>query len=358
MSFMSSRIFFKQLGFGLRVYLRVPAAVFWTLAFPIVMLLGLGTVFGGGKPPSVHLAWVQASTGSPDDVLMQAALAERGLQVELLTAAAADERWRAGKLPALLEGEAGHYQLRVNSYLAAQGMQAEALVQQAYLVAQARRQGAEPPAQLPVALSSPGGRHAHNYAAFLLPGLLGLNLMMLGVFSTGMVDVSMREKGGYKRLAATPLSKPAYLAAQLAVRLIIMVAGAATLLLTGLLVFDIRSEGTLGALFTLLLLGAACFIAMGYVLASLARTVEAYGGMSNLVFLPLMLLSGVYFSLDAAPPWLQMAAAALPLAPLLTALRAVFNDGATLASQGQAIAIVSAWAAVLFGLAVRRFRWV
>ncbi|MDI4632195.1 ABC transporter permease [Pelomonas sp. V22] len=355
---MNFRIFFKQFTFGLRVYLRLPAAVFWTLAFPIVMLLGLGTVFGGGKPPTAHLVWAQSQQGSPDDALMRTALAERGLEVETVTVEAADERWRAGKLPALLEGEGGQYRLRLNSYLAAQGAQAEALVQQAFLVAQARRQGAEPPARLPVEMSSPGGRHAHNYAAYLLPGLLGLNLVMLGVFSTGMVDVTMREKGGYKRLAATPLSKPAYLAAQLGVRLVIMTAGAVTLLLTGWLVFGIRSEGSLGALFALLLLGAACFIAMGYVLASLTRTVEAYGGIANLVFLPLMLLSGVYFSLDAAPHWLQLAAASLPLAPLLSALRAVFNDGASLASQGQAMAIVGAWAVVLFGLAVRRFRWV
>lgn len=355
---MSSRIFFKQLEFGLRVYLRVPAAVFWTIAFPIVMLLGLGTVFSGAKPAAPHLVWVQAAESSPDDALMRTALTERGLDVEVISASAADERWRAGKLPALLEGEAGRYRLRVNSYLVAQGMQAEALVQQAFLAAQARRQGAEPPMRLPVEMSSPGGRHAHNYAAFLLPGLLGLNLMMLGVFSTGMVDVSMREKGGYKRLAATPLSKPIYLGSQLGVRLIIMVASAAALLLTGRLVFGIHSEGNLGALFALLLLGAACFIAMGYVLASLARTVEAYGGIANLVFLPLMLLSGVYFSLDAAPQWLQMAAAALPLAPLLTALRAVFNDGASLASQWQAMLIVAGWAAAMFGLAVRRFRWV
>lgn len=355
---MSSRIFFKQLTFGLRLYLRLPAAVFWTIAFPIVMLLGLGTVFSGGKPAAPRLVWVQGAESSPDDALMRTALAERGLVIETVSVASADERWRAGKLPALLEGEAGHYRLRVNSYLVAQGMQAEALVQQAFLAAQARRQGTEPPPRLPVELSSPGGRHANNYAAFLLPGLLGLNLMMLGVFSTGMVDVTMREKGGYKRLAATPLSKPVYLAAQLGVRLIIMATSASALLLAGRLVFGIHSEGNLGALFALLLLGAACFIALGYVLASLTKTVEAYGGISNLVFLPLMLLSGVYFSLDAAPAWLQMAAAALPLAPLLTALRAVFNDGASLASQGQAMAIVGAWAVVLFGLAVRRFRWV
>jgi ABC-type multidrug transport system permease subunit len=86
--------------------------------------------------------------------------------------------------------------------------------------------------------------------------------------------------------------------------------------------------------------------------------VESYSGLANLLFLPLMLLSGVYFSLDAAPVWLQKGAELLPLAPLLKALRAVFNDGATLLSQGPQLAVIAGWLVVLFGLAVKRFRWV
>jgi ABC-type multidrug transport system permease subunit len=97
---------------------------------------------------------------------------------------------------------------------------------------------------------------------------------------------------------------------------------------------------------------------MGYLLASFARSIDSYDGLANLVFLPMMMLSGVYFSLDSAPRWLQQGAEFLPLAALLRALRAVFNDGASLATQQSQLLLVTAWTGVFFVLAVKRFRWV
>jgi ABC-type multidrug transport system permease subunit len=355
---MNLRIFFSQLHMGLRLYLRVPAAVFWVFAFPILMLLGLGLVFGGGSDSGVKLVWARpAPAGAADDLLAQA-LTERGVSLDVVSQDEAEARWQGGKLAALLEGRDGHYSLRVNSYLGAQGMQAEALVQQGFLMAEARARGAGELARIPVVMSSPGGHHGGPYAAYLLPGLLGLNLLTMGVFGAGIVDVVLREKGGYKRLATTPLPRHVYLAAQVCVRLIVVVASSATLILAGAAAFGIRGQGSYVALLALLMLGSACFISMGYLLASFARTSETYQGIANVFFLPLMLLSGVYFSLDAAPTWLQRGTELLPLAPLLKALRAVFNDGASLASQGSGIAIVAGWTVVLFALAVRRFKWV
>ena len=348
----------RQVAFSLRVYLRNRGALFWTILFPLLMLLGMGTIFGGkGELPGAKLAWVQAA-GTTPDAMLAAALVERHVTLEPLGAADAQARWEQGKLPALLEGVPGHYKLRVNSYLTAQGFQLESAVQEAALVAEARRAGQQPPPRVPVEVQSPGGHRASNYAAFLLPGLLGLNVLVMGLFSAGMIDVMMREKGGYKRLGVTPLPRAIYLAAQMCVRLVILLIAGIVLLLTGATVFGIYCEGSYAALALLVLLGACCFIALGYVLASVARTAEAYGGLANLAFMPLMLLSGVYFSLDSAPAWLQAIPAALPLAPLLAAMRAVFNDGATLASQAHALAIVGAWSVGLFALAVKRFRWV
>jgi len=325
------RMFLRQLSMGLKLYLRVPAAIFWIAAFPMLMLLGLGAAFGGKTDFGPKLVW---------------------------TPAEAETRWRAGKLPVLLEGQGGRYNLRINSYLRAQGTQLEAFVQQAFVVAQARDQGAPEPARIPVVMSSPGGRHDGPYAAFLLPGLLGLNVLMMGVFSAGIVDVQMREKGGYKRLATTPLPRYIYLGAQLCVRLIVVIAAAAMLMLAGAAVFGIHNQGSLLSVLLLQMLGAACFISLGYLLASFARSVEAYSGVANIVFLVLMLVSGVYFSLDAAPVWFQRAADLLPLAPLLSALRAVFNDGASIAAQGSALLLLGGWTVLFFVLASRRFKWV
>lgn len=354
---MALRIFLSQVRMGLKLYLRIPAAIFWVFAFPVIMLMGLGAIAGGGAT-GIKLVWAGPQSPQGADLFLHRALEERGLTVELLTADAAETRWQGGKLPALLEGDQGHYSLRLNSYLGAQGSQIEALVQQAFLIAQARAAGAPELAHIPVSLSSPGGHHDGPYAAYLLPGLMGLNLLMMGIFSTGMVDVTLRAKGGYKRLATTPMPRSVYLGAQLCVRLIVVCLSAALLMTVGALLFGVHNQGSYGAILVFLLVGAACFISLGYLLASFARNVESYNGIANLVFLPTMLLSGVYFSLDAAPNWLQRGADFLPLASLLRSLRAVFNDGASLASQGAGLAIMVGWTIVLFALASRRFRWV
>jgi ABC-type polysaccharide/polyol phosphate export permease len=237
-------------------------------------------------------------------------------------------------------------------------MQAEALVQQSSLIAQARALGTAELTRVPVTRSSPGGHRSGPYAAYLLPGLMGLNLFMMGVFAVGTIDVTQRENGIYKRLATTPLPRHFFLGSQLCVRLIIVIFSASVLMATGAAVFGVYNQGSYLSILALLMLGAACYISLGYLLASFAKNVESYNGIANLVFLPLMLLSGVYFSLDAAPLWLQHGADLLPLAPLLKAMRAVFNDGAGLASQSAELATVGVWTILLFALASRRFKWV
>jgi ABC-type multidrug transport system permease subunit len=355
---MHARIFLHQLRIGLILYMRIPAAVFWIVAFPIVMLLGLGTVFGGSQDAGARLVWEQAGPTSKEDALFLAALSARGAVVDIASPSEAQARWQGGKLPAMLEGQGGHYTLRINSYLAGQAMQTEAIVQEQFMVAQARAQGLRDPARIPVAMSSPGGHQGGPYAAYLLPGLLGLNLLMIGVFSTGIVDVTLRAKGGYKRLATTPLPRHVYLGAQLAVRIIVVLVSAALLLLVGAIAFGIHNQGSYLSLLWVQILGAGCFISLGYFLASFAQTPEVYSGIANLIFLPLMLLSGVYFSLEGAPAWLQRGADVLPLTPLIRVLRAIFNDGAGFADEWRGIAVIGAWTLVLFLLATRRFKWV
>lgn len=354
---MTWRIYLRLVVHALKLYFRVPAAYFWLAAFPVIMLLGLGTVFNGTSDTAPKLLWAQGPGVAAADATLQGALGELGVSLEILAPADAQERWRGGKVPAMLEGQDGHYTVRINSYLVIQGRLLESLVQQGALIASARARGGAQPARVPVVVSSPGGRQGASYAAYLLPGLLGLNLLMMGIFSTGAVDVVLRAKGGYRRLATTPLSRAVYIGAQLTARVIVLIAVAALLLLVGALAFGIANQGSTLALVATIMLGAACFISLGYVLASFARNEEVYNGIANLAFLPLMLLSGVYFSLDSAPAWLQRGADLLPLTPLLKALRAIFNDGAGLAAQAPQLALTGAWTVVLFVCATRRFKW-
>jgi ABC-type multidrug transport system permease subunit len=196
-----------------------------------------------------------------------------------------------------------------------------------------------------------------NYAAFLLPGLLGMNLMSMGLFAVGMVNVSYREKGKFRRLAVTPLPKWIFLAGQVLHRLTVTFLQSALMLLVGYYAFGISNQGSFLLLGGIMVLGTACFMAMGFALASFAQTSEGYAAISNAFFFPMMFLSGVYFGLDAAPRWLQQAVVILPLSPFLKALRAVFNDGAGLAGYGVGLAIVATWTAACFLLAVKRFKW-
>jgi ABC-type polysaccharide/polyol phosphate export permease len=356
---MYMRIFLTQLFLGAKLYLRSPIDLFWMVFFPISLLVCLGALLGGRADAPQKLVWMRAAAATEADERFARALAECGLQVEVLSSVAAEARWVTGKLPAMLEGNSGHYRLRIDPYYRAQGHQIEADVQQGYLrAALTSAAGGTPPARVPVVETGPSGHTDARYVAYLLPGLLGFNLMAMGVFNTGIADVATRAKGGYRRLAVTPAPRPIYLAAQLAVRLLVVIVSATLLILVGFLFFGVRSHGDYLSLAALIVLGTACFTSMGFVLASFAGTVNAYDGVANSVFIPMMLLSGVYFSLDGAPAWLQLGADVLPLAALLKALRAVFTDGADLRSQGSLIGLVCGWAAAFFVLAVKRFRWV
>jgi ABC-2 type transport system permease protein len=160
------------------------------------------------------------------------------------------------------------------------------------------------------------------------------------------------------RLATAPLPRAIYLGAQVCVRMIVFIVSASILMRVGALVFGIFNQGSYLSLLLLVILGAAYFISLGYVLASFCQFGGGLWRPVQSVFLPLMVLSGVYFSLDSAPQWLQRGADLMPLAPLLKALRGVFNDGATLTSEANALAVVGDWTLLLFVLATRRFKWV
>jgi ABC-2 type transport system permease protein len=348
----------QQFRIEWRLYARDRGAMFWTFLFPLLMLFGFGVIFRSGGPPALTLVRVAPATESARDRLFVRAMEEAHLKVVTLSAAQAEARWTKGDTAVQLESAGEGYRLRLNSYLLAQGGFAAQTANQAFLVAQARLRGSPEPERIPITIESPGHARSNNYAAFLVPGLIGLNLLTMGLFAVGMVTVSYREKGKFRRLAVTPLPKWVFLLGQILQRVTVVMAQTAILLLAARLGFQIANQGSYLLLAGLVMFGTATFLALGFALSSLVSTIESYGAISNLVFFPMMLLSGVYFRLDGAPRWLQQAVIVLPLSPYLRALRAVFNDGAGLAGHGAGLAIVAGWSALFFVLAVKRFRWV
>jgi len=341
-----------------RLYLRDRGAMFWTFAFPLLILFGLGMVFRSGGAPSPTLVRIAPARETPRDAAFLKALADSHLKVLSLTAAEAEQRWQKGETTAQLESAGDGYRLRLNSYLIGQGQVVALAASQAFMVAQARLKGMPEPERIPVVVESPGHARSDNYAAFLVPGLIGLNLLSMGLFAVGMVTVAYREKGKFRRLAVTPLPKWVFLLGQILQRVTVVGVQTILLLLAARFGFQIANRGSYLVFTALLIFGTATFLAMGFALSSFASTVETYGAISNLAFFPMMLLSGVYFRIDNAPQWVKAAVFVLPLAPFLRALRAVFNDGSTLAGHATGLAILGTWAVLSFILAVKRFRWV
>ena len=352
------RLLVRQFRMEWRLYSRDRGAMFWTFLFPLLMLFAFGLIFRSDGPPTMTLVRVAPAQETARDRAFLEALEESRLEIETLSAEDAEERWRKGDTIAQLESVGEGYRLRLNSYLIAQGQVTAQAASQAFLVAQARLAGSPEPARIPVVVESPGHARAQSYAAFLVPGLIGLNLLTMGLFSVGMVVVAYREKGKFRRLAVTPLPKWVFLLAQILQRCTVVVVQTAILLLAAWLAFGIVNQGSYLTFSLVVVFGTATFLAMGFALSSFASTVETYGAISNLAFFPMMLLSGVYFRLDGAPQWLQNAVMVLPLSPYLRLLRSVFNDGAGLEGHAVGLGILAVWAVLCFALAVKRFRWI
>lgn len=350
-------LLYRQFLMEWKLFSRDRVAMFWTFLFPVLMLLGFGTIFRNGDGPKLSVVWVKPAVQSAQDEAMLHTLEQFHLKVQAMESGEAEERWAKGDTAVQLESMDGGFRLRVNSYLAAQGQMTAQVIQQAFLVAQSRLQGRPDPEFIKVSMESPGHAKATNYAAFLLPGLLGMNLMSMGLFSVGMVNVSYREKGKFRRLAVTPLPKWVFLLGQVLHRLTVTLVQTVVVVVAGRLFFGIGNQGSYLLLTLVMTLGAACFMALGFALSSFADTSEAYAAISNVFFFPMMFLSGVYFTLDAAPKWLQQTTQALPLSPFLKTLRAIFNDGAGLAGHGMGMAILGIWATGAFLLALKKFKW-
>jgi ABC-2 type transport system permease protein len=196
-----------------------------------------------------------------------------------------------------------------------------------------------------------------RYIDWLLPGLLGMNIMSTGLWGLGFSIVQARTRKLLKRLVASPMRRRDYLLAQLLGRLVFLGVEAGALVLFGRLAFGVPVRGGVGLLAATCLVGALAFGGIGLLVASRARTIEAVSGLLNLVMLPMWVLSGVFFSAANFPAPMQPIIQALPLTALNDALRAVMLEAAGVDAIAHEIAILSAWGVVAFAIALRIFRW-
>ncbi|NOX67931.1 MAG: ABC transporter permease [Gammaproteobacteria bacterium] len=198
---------------------------------------------------------------------------------------------------------------------------------------------------------------AIRYVDWVLPGILGMNMMFSCLFGVGYVIVRYRKNGFLKRLRATPLRSIEFIVAQVASRLVLILSITAFVFVGTKFFLGTRFEGSYLVLLLIAFVGATALISMGLLIAARVTSEELAGGLLNLVTWPMMMLSGVWFSLEAADDWVRQVAAVFPLTHILNAARAVMLDGAGLADVAPQILALVAMSAVFLALGAVMFRW-
>ena len=326
-----------------REFVREPEALFWVFVFPILLAAGLGIAFRN-RPADV----LQIAVVSPD--LAQSLRQEKLLDVHPLELPAAEEELRTGKVALLAEhGPGGAVVFRYDD-TNPEGRAARLLADRAIQRAAGR---VDPVSSSDELVREPGSR----YIYFLIPGLLGMNLMGSAMWSIGFAIVDARRKKLLKRLVASPMPRAYYLLSFLLSRMALLVIEVAALVGFGALLFHVPVRGSLLELGLLCVLGSLSFCALGLLLASRAKTIEAASGLMNVVMMPMWIASGVFFSSQKFPDAMQPFLKALPLTALIDALRASMLQGAHLGQMISQVAIMLCWMVVCFGLALKLFRW-
>jgi len=331
-----------------REFIREPEAVFWVFVFPVLLTAGLGIAFRHQGPTQAPV--VVVDTGGAARQVAQAVEQSRALTVRTLPDSAALQALRTGKAALVIVPQPGggvEYRFdpdRPDSRAAR--LEADDALQRA-----AGRSDPVPSAERRV--REPGSR----YVDFVVPGLLGLNLMGSGIWALGFAIVDARKKRLLKRLVATPMSRSQYLASFLLSRLTLLVIEVGVLLGFAMLVFGVPLRGSPAAVLAISLLAALTFGAIGLLIASRAQTIEGVSGLMNLVMLPMWIFSGVFFSASRFPEALQPAIQLLPLTAVNDALRGVMLEGVGLGALGGELAILGGWMVLAFALALRLFRW-
>jgi len=329
----------------LREFVREPEVLFWVFGFPILLAVGLGVAFRE-KPQEQVFVGVVERPGA--DAAVAALREEDGFKVRRLDEAEAARRLRLGQVAlVVVPGPRPEYRFdpgRPDSAFARlkvdDALQRAAGRRDQWSAAERRT-------------NEPGGR----YIDFLIPGLIGMNIMSGAMWGVGYALVEMRVRKLLKRLVATPMRRSDFLGAMMASRMLVVFLEIALLLGFGWLVFGLRVAGSLWTVAFVALLGSFSFSGLGLLTASRARKTETVSGLMNLVMLPMFVFSGVFFSSDRFPAALQPFIKALPLTALNDALRAVVLEGAPLSAQAPRVALLLAWGGLSFLLALRVFRW-
>ena len=330
---------------------REPEVIFWVFVFPILLALGLGIAFRE-RPAEVRRVAIASSPERAARVieLLRASPASGSIRAEVLPPGEALDQFRLGKCDLVVTPQADGGLVYRFDPARPESVLARAVVDDALQAAAGRR---DPFSTSSQPSSEPGAR----YIDFLIPGLLGMNLMNSGMWGIGFALVEMRQRKLLKRYVASPMRRSDFLLALVSSRLVLMVIELGLLLGFGVLAFHMRVTGSWLSILVISVAGALSFGGVGLLTASRAQKIETVSGLINVVMMPMWILSGVFFSYERFPAILQSAIKALPLTALNDALRATVLEGTSFTAQGARLLVLCLWGVFSYALALRWFRW-
>jgi len=317
-------------------FLRDRSTLIFTLLLPVLLVIGMGFVFGGPERPLFKVGVLAPTIERATHPFLR----ERYVEfVPLPQQAQALQKLTHQQVDLLVDLRAPpRYWVNTDS---PKGYIAEKLL----LAAE------------PAARREPVSGAALRYVDWLFPGILGMNMMFSCLFGVGYVVLRYRKSGFLKRLYATPLTAFEFLSAQVLSRLGLILFVTAILYVGIGAIIGFRNAGSTLLLLLLAVVGALSMIALGVTIAARFASEELVGGLLNLLTWPMMLLSGIWFSLEGSPRWVQWVAHVFPLTHVLDAARAVMLDGAGLAQIAPHLLFLGATALAFLGFGAWSFRW-
>ena len=349
----------------LREFIREPEVVFWVFVFPVLLACALGIAFRNTAPEKLRIGVESSDAGRSNATAIADALAHSAeIEPVVLSPAEAAQALRGGKVALVVRVAAADP--------ATDGSNTASPISRGFDYRYDPTRPESRHARLAVddALERALGRadlaSAHDemvteqgarYIDFLVPGLIGMNLMGSGMWGLGFVIVNARGRKLLKRFATTPMRRSHYLLSFIFSRLLFMLLEVGVVIGFAWIVFGVAVQGSLIAVLVISMIGAFTFAGLGLLVAARPQTIEGVSGLMNFVMLPMWLLSGTFFSSSRFPQFLQPFIKALPLTALNDSLRAVINDGAPLLSSWAQLGVMVVWCLISFTLALRIFRW-
>lgn len=332
-----------QLTFArFRLFFREPEAIFWIFVFPILLALGLGIAFRNSPPEvtKIGVVGVNLATALRKDKTLSVAVTDRD---------SGELALRTGRIQLLVIGTPTGLIYRYDD-TNPDARTARLITDHALQRSAGHAETFQTKDSL---VREPGSR----YIDFVVPGLLGMNLMGSSIWGLGLAIVDFRQKKLLKRLVASPMRRWEYLASFVLSRLVILPFEVIFFLGFSILVFGVPLRGSWWQLVVLCVAASLCFNALGLLTACRARTMEAVSGLMNLVMLPMWILSGIFFSADRFPAIVQPLIRALPLTAVIDALRANMLQGSGFGSLHRELVTIILWFVIPFFVALRLFRW-